>query len=254
MLGQTSVSIGTTGTYAIRVGHWAHILWLNQAALIARWFEGRKTFPAKMWLLWRLMLGFPWRRGRLAAAFCHIHRRAKVHYSAHVELSIVEEGADIGAQAVVKNSWVGRGARIEEGAIVNGCVVGEGAFVAAASSILGCVLYPGALAAQHKMQLSVLGRNAAAFTGSYFYDVNFERNVRVVHRGEIVDSGTQTLSVCLGPSARVAGGIWIASGREVPAHALVVQPPDHIVHRIDAALASAHMTTVRAGALARVQR
>jgi NDP-sugar pyrophosphorylase family protein len=166
-----------------------------------------------------------------------------------VELSVVEEGAEIGPHAVVKNSYVARGARIDDGALVNACVIGEGAFVGSASAVFSSVLYPGAFAAQHKMQFSVLGESSVAFTGSYFYDTNFERNVHVAHRGRVVDSGGRFMSVCLGPWARIAGGVWIASGREVPAHALVVQPPDRVLHRVDAELAASRMTTVKDRAL-----
>ncbi len=245
MLGRPQEPFGATDTYLVRVDHWAHILHLNVAAMIAAWFERGQTLAGKLWYLWRALCGFPWRRGRLAAAIRRVHRKAKVHHTAHVELSVVEEGAEIGPHAVVKNSYVARGARIDDGALVNACVVGEGAFVGSASAVFSSVLYPGAFAAQHKMQFCVLGESSVAFTGSYFYDTNFERNVHVAHRGRVVDSGGRFMSVCLGPWARIAGGVWIAAGREVPAHALIVQPPDRVLHRVDEALATSRMTTVK---------
>jgi hypothetical protein len=249
MLGRTEEPFGATDTYLLRVDHWAHVLRVNLAALVAHWFARWQTPSGKLWFLWRALLGFPWSGGRLARSLRVIHRKAKVHHTAHVELSVVEEGAEIGAHAIVKNSHIGRNARIDDGAIVNACVLGEGAMVASASSIFSCVLLPGAFAAQQKMQFSVLGENSVAFTGSYFYDLNFERNVRVVHRGRVVDAGTRFLSVCLGPWARVAGGVWVASGREIPAHALLVQPPTLVAQRIDESLASTRMTAVRDGVL-----
>src|SRR5262249_53788377 len=245
MLGRSEEPFGATDTYLVRVDHWGHILHLNVAAMIAAWFERGQTLGGKLWYLWRALCGFPWRRGRLAAAIRRVHRTAKVHHTAHVELSVVEAGAEIGPHAVVKNSYVARGARIDDGALVNACVGGGGAFVGSAAAVVRSVLYPGAFAAQHKMQFSVLGESSVAFTGSYFYDTNFERNVHVAHRGRVVDSGGRFMSVCLGPWARVAGGVWIASGREVPAHALIVQPPDRVLHRVDDALAASRMTTVK---------
>jgi hypothetical protein len=249
MLGHTEEPFGATDTYLVRVDHWGHILHLNIAAMIAAWFERGQTLAGKLWYLWRALLGFPWRRGRLAAAIRRVHRRAKIHHTAHVELSVVEAGAEIGPHAVVKNSYIARGARIDDGALVNACVVGEGAFVGSAAAVFSSVLYPGSFAAQHKMQFSVLGESSVAFTGSYFYDTNFDRNVHVLHRRRVVDSGGRFMSVCLGPWARVAGGVWIASGREVPAHALIVQPPERVLHRIDDALAATRMTAVADRAL-----
>jgi hypothetical protein len=244
MLGQSSEPFAATGSYLVRVDHWAHVLRVNLSGLLALWFERWQSPLGKLWFLARALLGFPWRGGRLAESIRLIHRKANVHHRAHVELSIVEAGATIGANAVVKNSYIARDARIDDGAQVNGCVVGAGAFVANASAIFSSLLCPGSFAAQQKMQFSVLGERSVAFTGSYFYDLNFERNVQVAHRGHVVDSGSRFLSVCLGPLARIAGGVWIASGREVPARALIVQPPGLVAHKLDPALAQSRMTTI----------
>jgi len=40
------------------------------------------------------------------------------------------------------------------------------------------------------------------------------------------------LGVCVGPEARIAAGIWVASGREIPAGALLVKPPGEIAASI----------------------
>ncbi len=245
MIGEREVAIGMSDAYLCRVDHWLHILRVNQAALGATWIERGNTLGGKLWYLWRALLGFPWTRGRLVTAIRRLHPRAKVHHSAHGELSVVEEGAEIGVNAIVKGSWVGKGAHIDDGAIVNGCVIGAGAFVASSASVNFSVLYPESFAAQQKMQLSILGEGSVAFTGSYFYDLNFERNVRIEHRGRIVDSGERFASVCMGPHSRVAGGVWIASGREIPAGALIIQPPGGVAHVFDHDLATTRITTIR---------
>jgi hypothetical protein len=249
MMGKPEAPLGLSDTYLCRVDHWVHILRINQSALIAHWAERAGRWGGRLWFLWRALCGFPWRRGRLAGAIHQIHRKAKVHHTAHVELSVIEAGAEIGAHAIVKNSWIGRGARVDDGAILNGTVVAERAFVSSASAITGAVLYPQSFAAQQKMQLCVFGEGAVAFTGSYFYDLNFEKSVRVMHRGRAVEVGDQFTSVCLGPWSRIAGGVWIASGREVPAGALIVQPPAHVLHRVDEQLAASQMTTIADAAL-----
>ena len=247
MFGEGDASFAATDGVLVRVGHWAHVLRLNLSAFLAGWIDRWHRPSGRLWYLWRALLGFPWRRGRLGEAIRRVHPKAKVHHRAVVELSVIEEGAYVGANAVIKSSWIGKGARIDDGAMVSASVVGAGAFVASGSGIFNCVLCPGAFAAQHKMQFSVLGENSVAFTGSYFYDLNFERNVRVPFRGKLADAGERFLSVCLGPWARVAGGVWIASGREVPAGALVVQPPDRVLSKIDEGLAGERRVTVDGG-------
>jgi hypothetical protein len=247
MIGRAETTFGASDAVLVRVSHWAHVLRMNLAFYLAGWIERSRSPLGKLWYLWRALLGFPWRGGRLGEAIRRVHRRARVHHRAHVELSVVEEGAVIGANAIVKSSYVARGARIDDGAIVTASVIGPGAMVASGSTVFASLLCPRAFAAQQKMQFSLLGEASVAFTGSYFYDLNFERNVRVVKDGAPHDGGDRFLSVCLGPWARVAGGVWIASGREVPAGALVVQPAARVLGRIDPALAGERRVTVEDG-------
>lgn len=249
MLGTSEEPFGATDTYLTRIDHWAQVLRLNLTALGALWFERWQTVGGKLWFLRRALRGIPWRRGRVPARLNVVHRGAKIHYTAHVELTVVEAGARIGANAVVRNSYIGHGAHIDDGAVVSASVISAHAAVASSSNVFASVLFSGAFAAQQKMQFSVLAPNAVAFTGSYFYDLNFAHNIRVVHRGRVADSGTRYLSVCLGPWARVAGGVWIAAGRAVPGHALILQPPENVLLHIDEDLAGRRATTVRDSAL-----
>jgi NDP-sugar pyrophosphorylase family protein len=166
--------------------------------------------------------------GRLYAAVRGVSWGARVHYKALVELSIVKKGATVGAGVTLKNCFVDEGAIICEGAHLSGCVVGKGAVVTPNTVANLCVIYPGAMQGQLVMQASVLGKNSGAFAHSNFYDLNFSRNIRVSHRGRVVDSGTQMLGCCLGPEGRVAGGVWVASGREVPGGSLIIQRPTEV--------------------------
>ena len=79
---------------------------------------------------------------------------------------------------------------------------------------------------------SLLGEEACALTNSAFFDINFNKNIRVAHRGRYVDIGSPYLGVCVGPRARVSAGVFVAHGREIPAGALLVKPPDEIANRI----------------------
>jgi carbonic anhydrase/acetyltransferase-like protein (isoleucine patch superfamily) len=233
MLGVDSLPIGLSNVWMCRVDHWVHIQRINVLAAISAWSELGRSTSGKLWFGWRLVRGFPWTRGRLTASINRIHRTAKVHYTAHVELSVIEAGAEIGPRAIVCNSWVGKGARIAAGAHVNSCVLGPGAMIADLSAVTAAVLYPRAFTGQSKVQLCVLGEGATTLTGVFFYDVNFHQNIRVKHRGRLVDSGEQFGGVCVGPWARVAGSVWVASGREIPARSLVVQDPNDVLSMMD---------------------
>jgi hypothetical protein len=211
------------------------VLRVNHAELVSSWLDRvrRGAFVGgTAWLLWRALLGFPWVGGRVLGAIHETSWRAQVHHRALVELSVVAPGAFVGADAIVRGSYVGAGARVDDGAHVIGSVVAPGAFVGRRAVVIGSVLYPGALAGQHLMQMSVLGRSAMALTNSWFFDFNFERNVRVASAGGFVDVGGRALGVCLGPGARVAAGVWVASGREVPAGAMLVKAPGEVAGKL----------------------
>ncbi len=224
------LKVGLSESYMCSVSHWLHVLRINNAAMAGWWVRRMRigyVFGA-IWLFWRFLLGFPWWGGRMFGAIRGVSWGARVHHTATAELSIVQKGAIVGAHASLRNSFVGEGAIIGEGARISGSVIGRGALVAPNSIVNLSVVYPGAMAAQYLMQASVLGRNASAFSNSCFYDLNFAKNIRVAHQGRIVDSGTQMLGVCVGPEARVAAGVWVASGREIPARALLIKSPGEV--------------------------
>jgi hypothetical protein len=228
------VTIGLSESYMCSVSHWVHLLRINTSGMFGWWVLRLRlgyVFGA-LWLFWRFLCGFPWWGGRLFGAIRGVSWSARVHHTAVVELSVVKKRAMVGAHASLKNSFVDEGAMIGDGAQIIGSVIGKGATVAPGSIVSMSVVYPGAMAAQVLMQATVLGKNASAFTNSNFFDVNFARNVRVMHRGRAMDSGTQMLGVCVGPEARVSAGVWVASGREVPAGAVLVKPPGEIASNL----------------------
>jgi carbonic anhydrase/acetyltransferase-like protein (isoleucine patch superfamily) len=248
--GKTEEQFAVSDSYMCNISHWVHVLRTNTAAIPAWWFNRLRSgaYVGTAWGLWRALLGFPWIRGRVHDAIRSVSWRASLHHTARVGLSVVQRGATIGAFANVDSSFIGAGASIGDGAQIFGSVIGPGAFVARNAVVFGSVLYPEALAGQTLMQLSVLGARACAFTNSAFYDLNFSRNIRVSNRGAIVDSGSQFLGACVGPDARVAAGVWVASGREIPKGALLVKPPAEIATRFGA-LVPGEPHVVRDGAV-----
>ncbi len=235
--GKREEQFAISESYLCNVSHWVHVLRINLAQIPAWWLERLRSgayVGGVAWYAWRALCGFPWAGGRLQDGLRAVSWKAKVHHSARVGLSIVRRGATIGAFANVDSSVICEGANVGDGAQVYGSIIGPGAWVGRNSVVVGSLVYPGALAAQFLMQVSLLGREACAFSNSGFYDLNFSRTVRVAHRGQIVDSGSQFLGVCVGPEARVAAGVWVASGREIPRGAVLVKPPSEIASRIGA--------------------
>jgi carbonic anhydrase/acetyltransferase-like protein (isoleucine patch superfamily) len=251
--GRSEHQVGISESYLCNVGHWVHVLRVNMSAVAGWWFDRLRwgVILGPAWVAWRMLCGFPWIRGRLNGGLRSVSWKANVHHTAHVELSVIQKGVNVGAHTSIRNSFIGEGAQIGEGARIFGSVIGKGAFVGTNAIVFGSVVYPEAFAAQFIMQASLLGWRAAVFTTSTFFDVNFARNVRVAHKGGFADSGVTFLGACVGPNARVAAGVWVGSGREIPSGALVIKPPGQIVQRIGA-LEKGVAYTVRDSALVRV--
>jgi hypothetical protein len=249
MTGETQAKFAITDTWMCRIDHWVHIQRVNMTALAGGWAERGKGLGSKLWFLWRILAAFPWKGGRIMTSLKWVHPKAQVHHTAHVSASVIEEGAVIGARAIVNGSYIGKGARIEDGAHVDLSVIGPGASVSSLSGVRASVVYPRAFAAQLGMQLSVLGEGSVAFTGSYFQDLNFLGNVKVMHRGKPVDAGDRFVGVALGPWARVAGALWVSAGREIPAGALVVMDPRSMLTKTDEVMMRDHIVTSIEGKL-----
>lgn len=250
MIGKEIDSWALSNSYLCNIYHWVHVLRINLAAMFPWWYDRLRSgfwLGGCSWFALRALLGFPWTGGRFTEAFNSVSLRAQCHHSATIELSVIQQGAKIGPQAIIRGSFIGASAKIDNGARVINSVIGNGAFVSANSCVFASVVSPGALAGQLLMQGSVLGNNSCAFTNSGFFDINFSKNVRVLHRGRYADTGSPYLGVCLGPYARVSAGVWVASGREVPRGVLLVKPNAEIAGRFSSEIQPGEPAYIRDG-------
>ena len=132
-----------------------------------------------------------------------------------VEFSILDAGARVQRQAMVKFSTLGRGAAV------------------------------GGL-----MQLGTLDRHAALKRTAVLMDVSFGQGVSVV-----VDDGREPAPLamagcCVGERATVGAGVQVAAGRSVPSGVTVVAGPSSTVTRIPEGTEG--LVRVNDGALERV--
>ena len=221
---------------AIHLEHRSH---LQQANLE---FLGAELLSALGKPKWQLALRYLWERFRPGPRrlFSKIGAGCKIHPTAIVEGSMLGEGCEVGAYALVRGSILGPGAVIEDGAHVQMCSLGNEARVARQTSVFASVLMDGAHSAQTIMQMSVLGRDTATTTASWFLDVKLDQNVRVeapplAPEGApepgppFRDAGTRFLGVDVGHEAFLGAGVYIAPGRMVPSHCRLVANPDLVL-------------------------
>lgn len=230
------IEVAASRRIAIHLEHRSH---LQQANLE---FLGAELLSALGKPKWQLALRYLWERFRPGPRrlFSKIGAGCKIHPTAIVEGSMLGEGCEVGAYALVRGSILGPGAVIEDGAHVQMCSLGNEARVARQTSVFASVLMDGAHSAQTIMQMSVLGRDTATTTASWFLDVKLDQNIRVeapplVPEGAPApgppfrDAGTRFLGVDVGHEAFLGAGVYIAPGRMVPSHCRLVANPDLVL-------------------------
>ncbi len=215
----------------ITIHHWIHLLWANQAAGAS---IARRT---PMWrgllkVLWAVLRAGSLRRWRVLAKLNTIGPGCDIHPTAVVEGSTLGRGVTVGAFARVLFSTLGDGATVMAGAHVEASTIGPGATLAQMTAMRLCVLYPEAFHGQGMLQASVLGRGTLTTMASYFIDLNFERNIRVVLDGTLHDTGTRFLGSAIGHGCRVGTGVWLAPGRALPNGTVWFRDPREVVAKV----------------------
>jgi carbonic anhydrase/acetyltransferase-like protein (isoleucine patch superfamily) len=218
------------------VHHWMHILGVNEAAAV---MGVRQTgWKGRLRAALALVRALSVNKWKVLSKLNNLGRRCDIHPTAVVEGSTLGNRVTVGPFARVLFSYVGDEATIMPGAQVEGCTLGERSVVNQGTVLRFCVLYPEAVAGQQLMQRCLLGRRAVTTLGSYFIDLNFEQEVRVLFDGKLVPTGTNFLGAAVGHGARVGTGVWVASGRAIPNDCLVVRDPTKVISRISPDLPS----------------
>ncbi len=246
--GSSELLVPLTKQFALRMGHWVHLLLVNRMA----WALELLELPR-----WRLLLlaastllrAVVPTRARLLRAVSRVGRSCDIHPTAVIEGSIIEDGVRIGPFAVVRFSRVGAGTWIQDHGKVTLSVLGERSLVSAGSTVNLCVTYPQASASQILMQLSVLGRRAITTGGGFMMDMRFDGDVRVLHRGEVRGAGSRFLGSAIGHDVILGTGFWLAPGRSIPNGAVVVRDPEQIVRRVPDSVEPGTVLVPRGGAL-----
>ncbi|TNE84740.1 MAG: hypothetical protein EP330_28400 [Deltaproteobacteria bacterium] len=227
--------------------HWVHILWANQAAGASE-VRRQPRWKGILAVIWAILRARSLNKWKVLAKLNTIGKGCDIHPTAVIEGSTLGDGVTVGPYARILFSRVGDNATIMSGAEVEVSTIGAGATVAQRAGVRMAVLYPGAFASQILYQAGVMGENALAVPASYCIDHNFDRNIRVPLDGELWDTGTRFLGSAIGHRARIATGLWFASGRAIPNDAFVIRHPDKVITRIPETAADGPMV-VREGRL-----
>jgi carbonic anhydrase/acetyltransferase-like protein (isoleucine patch superfamily) len=220
----------------LSVKHWSHITDINQIALVAYWADGSPKNV--LWALGKVVAALSVNKWKILGKMNVIGRGCDIHPTAYVAASVLGDGVSIGPHCVVAGSFLGSRSKVESLTDVLGSVAGESAVISWRTKINFSVIYPYAIVSYPAAQMCVFGRHAMHMGGCFNMDTKLSQgdllDVRVKHRGEIVNSGKKFLGICVGHHAIVGTGMWINSGVEVPNNYIIVRDKADIVSKIPA--------------------
>lgn len=216
----------------MHLDHWTQILYANFLGIPAWWMD---VGPGRiLWMLWRVIRSLSLRPIQWFGKMNWIHPLASVHPTARLEGCIVRKGAKVGAFAYGVGSVLGEGCEVEPQSRVFMSVIGKGAKVAANSQCLMSVCYPDSLISIPGVQLCVAGDGALLLGTSSYLDLKFQREVKVIYRGELRTLGTNNMGVCVGHRSIIAARVLCDAGLGVPNDVVVVPQGDQILAKIPA--------------------
>lgn len=210
------------GNFAIHLQHWVHLLWsapLLVPHLVDR-EQGRRT------------------RARGTTAKNLISPTADVHPSAYLEGAVIGDGAEIGAQCVIRHSYVGPGSRLSDFTKVAHSVLGAETHTLADANFEYMVSGGGGTLTNLLLQDSLLGRKVFLTTGVIFWRDALGEEISVDHQGYETPTGRRILGGCAGHGCVLGARTIVAPGRALPNRTTVVMRKEEGVLRIDPRVAS----------------
>ncbi len=219
--GPHRIPIVCDGAFAMHFEHWVHLLWgapLLVPNLLAR-AEGRR------------------RRSPGGRAPSIIEKGADVHPSAYLEGAVIAEGAEVGAQCVIRNSYIGAQSRLSDFTKVAHSVLGPQTHTLADANFEYMVAGGGGTLTNLLLQDSLLGKQVFVTTGVIFWKDELGEQITVRHRGKEEPTGRTVLGGCAGHGSVLGARTIVAPGRALPNRTTVVMRKEEGVLRIDPRIA-----------------
>jgi carbonic anhydrase/acetyltransferase-like protein (isoleucine patch superfamily) len=195
------------GLLAAHLEHWVHLLWV--APLLV---------PALL---------------RHAKKKNLIAKTASVHHTAHIEGSVIGEGASIGADCAVHGSYLGPRSVLSDFTKVTGSVLGEATHTLADACFFHTVSLGDGTLANLLLRDTILGRKVFLTSGVIFWNEGIEKTIRVQHEGKLVDTERKNLGGCAGHGCILGARTIVAPGRALPNRTTVVMRREEGVMRFD---------------------
>lgn len=273
MPGNLDVRFPVTAQVIMEVESWFHIWQLNIVSIPSLWASHLRKPGVFFSLLFKLLYGIITSPIRFLADLVtgKLPQFNPTYFGWHIleKLNIVGRGSKIHPTAVVVGCVIGRNVDIGPFALVLFSVIGDGVQVSAFSQIRNtvagnsCDLIHGSLlnmtviypqARVCKVQASLIGRGANYGGEVRAYDVKLKGTITIEHNGEIVETGTNALGVCIGHGAALWGRVSLQHGRVIPNGYTIIENPDNVIYKVPEGMPVDRPLVCRSGTLIAPQK
>ncbi|MFA6032447.1 MAG: hypothetical protein WC889_06070 [Myxococcota bacterium] len=253
MFKKRTLDIPITTSVAFHITHWVPLLWANQVGILVRWVEQITGHP--LWTAWKLLkalifyvasglvqlgrlesvtsaLGWPAIKLALFRSFNKVGKNCEIHPDAIIQFCIIGDNVKVGPQCYLFGSILDDGVIMEEKTKVTLTSLGHGCYVSQLTVLNGVAAYPDGDVCIDGMQFCMSGRNVKLTGLARPLDIRTDGPIKVMFNGKAVAIGQEILGSCFGHGCFIGPDVYIASGREIPSGAVIIQPPGHILFKI----------------------
>jgi carbonic anhydrase/acetyltransferase-like protein (isoleucine patch superfamily) len=209
-----TVSIPRAAAWVAQVSTWPQLLWLLQGAPHA---------------LRSASLG----ARAVQAGQSMVAKNVRIHGTAYVEASILQEGVEVDAHATVVGSYVGHGVRIADHSALHHCVVGARSQTLADTLLRRVVALSGCTISNLDMTEVLLGRDCFVTAGVIFFGGQPGSTVQIGQAPDApLDTRRAELGSAVGHSCVLGTRAIFVPGRAIPGRTVVVMRPEEGVMKM----------------------
>lgn len=219
--------IPITDKFVVQIDHWVNLWAANIITALAMAARLRKKSKVKLFFIAVRVCSL--NRWKILSGANKIGKNCDIHPTAYIEGSIIDDGAKIGAGAVIRESMVGKGAFIGNSVTIEESVIGEKSTILH-GHILYSVFYPGVFSVAQMISASLIGRDSFIGSGVTLTDFRLDgKDVIVLKNGTKINSGNRFLGCCLGNNVYLGSGCIVAPGRTIPSGLHIALEKDRII-------------------------
>jgi NDP-sugar pyrophosphorylase family protein len=157
-------------------------------------------------------------------------KNCDIHPRAYLENAVLGDNVEVGAGAVIRGAEIGDNVVIPNNTNIFMSVLGNDCAMRDGCCMQFTLAFPGAVQVNRFVNCATMGRNSFVADGVTLTDFRFDgENMKVMHKGSLVDTGGVFLGPCIGHDSYLGSGVIVGPGREIPNDVKVVMNRDRVI-------------------------